>query len=535
MSEKSIKKNFVFNLIYQLVVLLAPLVVTPYVSRVLGVDNIGLYSYSNSIVSYFLLVAVLGTATYGQRNIGYVQQNGEERSRTFWEVFILRALTSAITLGGYAVYVFCFAAEAERVIYIILALNILNVIVDITWFMQGMEEFGKTAVRSIIFRVLSVAFTFLFVKGESDLWIFVLISVGFTVLGNISLWLYLPKYLCRVGGIKPFRDIKAVIQLFLPSITIQIYTVLDKSMIGWFTEGYTENGYYEQSEKVIKIALTVVTALGTVMIPRISRLYKEGDHDRIVAYMYKSYRYVWMTAIPIMIGVIVVSDTFVPVFFGAGYEKCAVLMPIFSVLAVAIGLSNVTGMQYFVPIGKQNILTLTVVIGAVVNCILNLILIPFFGSVGASIASVIAELCVTVAGFVYVVKTKRFKLKPIFACSWKYLICGVVMGGIVALVNYFLDIGVWQLCLLVAIGVIVFIAMLFAVRDELLFEILGKARAYLRRIRNTQAVAVGTEAINESAATIESGSNEETSEPEIRNDRSGDGDVDTADRFEDGR
>ena len=470
--------------------LIAPLIVTPYVSRILGAEGIGLYSYANSIVSYFLLVAVLGTATYGQRAVSYVQDDKESRSRAFWEVFILRTLTSFVTLAAYLLFAFFTAGSGQFTIYLILALNILNTVFDITWFMQGMEEFGKISTRSIIFRLLSIISVFIFVKSPDDLWLYVLFMTVYTVLGNITLWLYLPKYLCRVRGIKPFRDIKALLQLFLPTVAIQLYTVLDKSMIGWFANGYSENGYYEQSEKIIKMATTAVTALGTVMIPRIAKVFKTGNMELLKNYIYKSYRFIWMLAIPITFGLIAITSVFVPVFFGSGYEKCEILIPIFSLLTIVIGLSNVTGMQYLVPIGKQNVMTMTVTVGAVVNLMLNLILIPRFYSVGASIASVLAETCVTVVGFLYLKKKKMIELKPVFVSSIKYWIAGGVMIGLLFLIKYFLPVTVWSLVVLIVCGILIYVLMLVVLRDSFALEIIQKGLEMLhlkKRARELRA------------------------------------------------
>ena len=480
MKEKSLKKNFGFNLVYQILILIAPLIVTPYVSRVLGVDGIGKYSYANSIVSYFLLFAVLGTSTYGQRAIGYTQKHKEERSRAFWEIFIFRLLTGIFTLGAYAIYIFILAPKSSFTLYAILALNIVNVIIDISWFMQGMEEFGKTATTSIIFRILNIVSVFLFVRQPSDLLKYVLITVGFTVLGNLCLWLFLPKNLCKVRGVRPFHDVKSIFQLFLPTIAMQIYLVLDKSMIGWFSEGYTENGYYEQADKIIKMALTAVTALGIVMIPRISRLHKEGNNEQVKFYIYKSYRYIWMMAIPIMFGLIAVSGIFVPIFFGSGYEKCELLIPLLSVLTIFIGLSNVSGIQFFVPTGRQNILTLTVVIGALINVALNAVLIPFFASIGAAIASVAAELCVTIVGLIYIKKKELFELKPIFTCSWKYWISGIVMFGAIFVIRYFVPTTIWAIVVLILVGIVVYFFMLLILRDAMLMDFLTKIIGWIK-------------------------------------------------------
>ena len=490
MKEKSIKKNFAFNLVYQILILIAPLIVTPYVSRVLGVDGIGEYSYANSMVSYFLLFAVLGTGTYGQRAIGYTQKNKEDRSRAFWEVFTIRILTGGITLGAYAIYLFVFVSGPSFVIYAILALNIVNVILDVSWFMQGMEEFGKTATSSIIFRILNIVCVFLFVKEANDLWKYVLITVGSIVLGNLSIWFFLPRNLCKIKGVKPFRDLKSILQLFLPTIATQIYLVLDKSMIGWLSDGYVENGYYEQADKIIKMALTVVTALGIVMIPRIARTYKEGDKEQVKYYIYKSYQYVWMMSIPIMFGLIAVSSVFVPVFFGDGYDKCNIIIPILSVLTIFIGLSNVTGFQFFVSTGKQNVLTFTVIIGAIVNVLLNAILIPFFASVGAAIASVIAELSVTMTGLIYVRRKHFYSLKPILTCSWKYWIAGIIMFGIIFAIKYFVPVTVWALVVLVVVGVVAYFLMLLLLRDKMLFEFLSKfliaLKAHVKHTKSTE-------------------------------------------------
>lgn len=515
MTEKSIKKNFIFNVFYQVLTLVLPFVTIPYISRTLGVEGVGQYSYANSIVSYFLLPAVLGTTVFGQRAIGYAQKNPEERSRAFWEVFLLRAITTTITLVAYLLFVWFASGKDGFTVYLILALSIVNVICDIGWFFQGMEEFGKTVTTSIVFRLLYIAALFLLVKKASDLWIYVLLTVGQVVLGNLVLWVMLPKHLCKVKGINPFRDIRSVIQLFIPTIATQIYVVMDKSMIGWFSDGYVENGYYEQAERVSKISLSLITALGTVMIPRISRYHKEGNSDAVKELVYKSYRFIWLLAMPIMIGLAVIASVFVPIFFGDGYEKCAVLIPILSCLTVFIGLSNVTGVQYLIPTGKQNILTVTVIIGAVANIALNLALIPFFGSIGAAVASIVAELGVTAAGFVYIKRTKQLELRRIFDGAWKCSISGIIMGAAVYVVKLFMPIAVWSLAVLILVGVAVYFVMLLILRDRMVLEILSNVKRILTRKKPEVPEPVKTEAATQDMSDVppEETTGEMTEEP----------------------
>lgn len=483
MKKKSLKKNYIYNVSYQLLLIIIPFITTPYLSRVLGADGVGLNSYATAMVSYFTLFACLGTGTYGQRAISYVQNDKEARSRVFFETFLFRLIMVLITLILYGIYLF--TIKDNLIIYLILALNIVNIVFDITWFFQGLEEFQKTVLRNAVIRILNIIFIFVFVKDSNDLVVYVAGTVILSFLGSISLWTYLPKYVCKVNKLNPFRDVKTIIKLFIPTIAIQIYTIVDKTMLGSFANNYLENGYYEQAEKVYRLCLTLVTALGTVMVPRIGKTYKEGNIDKVNEYMYSSYNFIWFLAIPIMFGLFGVSDVFVPVFFGSGYEKVNILLPILSVLVVVIGLSCVNGVQYFIPIGKENIYTLTVVTGAVVNVILNLILIPKYFSIGASIASVVAETSVTLVGFIYIYRKKLLSIGKILFMSLKYFISGLVMLlGLILIKGYLIEKSLISLLLLVCIGAIIYVVMLFVLRDRFFLNLYSQAINIVRNLFN---------------------------------------------------
>lgn len=471
MAEKSIGKNYIYNLLFQVLTLITPFITTPYLSRVLGVEGIGLNSYCNSMVFYFTLIAALGTTAFGQREVAGAAIK-EARSRSFWEVFSLRIIFSVISLAVYLV-VFTLIFKEHVVIYLILALNVVSVFVDISWFFQGIEEFGMITLRNSAIKILGIIATFVFIKNADDLVLYILITAGFTLVGNLSLWIGLPKHICKVKDVKPFRNIKTVLQFFIPTVAVQIYTVLDKSMIGWFTSGTVENGYYEQAEKLVKMALTVVTAINVVFIPKLTRCFRNGDMDKVRDYSYKSYRFIWFLGIPIFLGIFVVADYFVPIFYGAGYEKCTPLIRILSLIVVFIGVSAVTGTQYFVSVGKQNILTLTVTIGAVVNVILNLILIPYYYSVGASIATVVAEFVVAMIGIIYVCKKDGFKILKIFSTAIKYLIAGGIMFVALFFIKKAFDITVLALILLVVMGGVIYFVSLLLLRDKFLLSILN--------------------------------------------------------------
>ena len=286
------------------------------------------------------------------------------------------------------------------------------------------------------------------------------------MLSNISLWVYLPKYIIKVDrtDLHPFKDFKVVIGLFVPTIAIQVYTVLDKTMIGIITQDSFENGYYEQAIKISRMVLTVVTALGTVMIPRIGYYFKEDNKEKIRDLMYRGYQFVWFLGIPLCFGLVMASSNFVPWFFGDGYDKVADLLKVLAFLILAIGINNVTGMQYLIPTGREKLFTTTVLIGAGVNFCLNAILIAFFQSEGAAIASVIAESTIAVVQIIMV----RKELSPweIIRRSRNYCIAGAVMVAVLFILNRFLISGIINTAILIAVGACSYFTVLLVLRDH---------------------------------------------------------------------
>ena len=436
MNKNSIKKNYIYNLLYQIILVLTPLITTPYLSRVILASGVGEVSFTESVVSYFVLFANLGIATYGQREISYFQNNLIKRSEVFYNVFILKLLISSIV---FMVYVIFYLLVYKSYLYLVFSFSILAVLIDVTWFFQGLEEFKLVTIRNLIFRFLNIVLILILVKNRDDIIKYCFIVSFTTLLSNISLLPYLKKYLAPINkkSISPFSNFNVVLSLFLPTVAIQIYTVLDKTMIGLITNDVLENGYYEQSSKISKFLLFIVTALGTVVIPRIGYYYNQKDDYNLKKIIYKSYRWTLLLSIPMSIGLFVLSDNFIPWFLGVEFYKSIFLTKILSLLLIIIGLSNVTGLQYMVPTGKQKLLTISLCIGALVNFSLNFILIRYYkSSVGAAIASVLAEFLITSAQF-YFVKNEISVLK-IFKESVNYLIASAFMLIIIIVVkNYF--------------------------------------------------------------------------------------------------
>ena len=467
MVKKSIKKNYIYNLTYQILLLFTPLITTPYLSRVLGVDGVGTVSFAESIVSYFTLFATLGITTFGQREISYVQDNKEKRTQVFWETKFLQIVTSICVL---ALYVAFALFQENGTLYLILSFNILAVLVDVVWLFQGMEEFGKIVFRNIVFKILGIAYIFIAVKTKEDVIKYVFGVSFFLFLSNASLWPYVAKYVGKPNWneIKPFRNIKVVISLFIPTIAVQIYTVLDKTMIGLITQSSFENGYYEQAIKISKIVMTVVTSLGTVMIPRIGYHFGRGETEQVNSFMYRGYRFVWFLGIPLCFGLLGTASNFVPWFFGDGYEKVVPLLGILAFLILAIGINNVTGMQYLIPTKRQNLFTMTVLIGAGVNFVLNIILIHFFQSIGAAIASVAAETTIALVQLWLV--RNEFSVKKVFISCWHYLVAGGAMLVGLELLGIQLTPSILHTVLMVICGAAEYFIILVIFRDSFFID-----------------------------------------------------------------
>ena len=470
--KNSILKNYIYNLIYQIVVIILPLITTPYLSRVLGAENIGIYSYTLSIVTYFILIGSLGVAMYGQREIAYLQNDKKVRSKKFWEIVIFRMITLMISM---VIFYFTYAASGEyKVYYQIFLLEIFANIFDISWFFQGMEDFKKTVGRNLIIRILSVILIFILVKDQDDLAKYIIIYVLTTFIGNISLWFYLPKYIQKVSlkHLNIIQHIKPTISLFIPQVATQIYTVLDKTMIGSILGDMSEVGYYEQGQKITKLTLAIITALGTVVAPRIANTFKDGNKEEINQYLNRSFKFVWLLACPMIAGLIVVSSNFVPIFYGDGYDKVATILCVISPLILAIGLNNVTGVQYLIQVKKQRIYTITVVIGAIVNIVLNFILINIFKSVGAAIASVLAETAILIAQLIFV--RKDINIKNVYKGAWKYILSSIIMFIFTILLKDITNNQFYNLIIQIVTGSCIYFVILFILKDEFLKDVIQR-------------------------------------------------------------
>ena len=474
MSKKSITKNYIYNLIYQVLVLILPLITAPYISRILGAENIGIYSYTLSISGYFILFGSLGIALYGQRETAYNQKSKIKYSIVFWEIVILRIITLSISLLIF--YITFVKGNQYQIYYKILILEIIGNCIDISWFLQGLEEFKKTVLRNLAIKLIGVMSIFIFVKTQNDLSIYFLVYVMSILIGNLSLWVYLPKFLVKVKlkDLNIFKHLKPTIELFIPQIAIQVYTLLDRTMVGNIVQNKAEVGFYDQGQKIIKVILAIVTSTGTVMLPRIANIFENGNKEQVYSYMKKSFNVVFFMAFPMILGIISIADLFVPVFFGSGYDRVIILMRVISPIILFIGLSNVTGMQYLLPVKKQKEFSNSVIAGAIVNFIMNIILIPKFGSLGASIGTLIAEMTVTGLQMYYV--RNIFNIRELIKISKKYFISSIIMFIVCIFLGLVIKNNYVSMIAQIIIGAIIYINCLIILKDSFILDIIKKIK-----------------------------------------------------------
>ena len=473
MKKRSFISNYFYNMFYQILALVVPLISTPYVSRVLGATAIGDYGFTSGIVTYFGIVAATGTVNYGKREIAFKQDDKTEHSRMFFEILLFRILCTCLVTVAYIIFI-CLSKSKYRLLYIIHFLTVISWALDVTWFFQGMEDFKVVTIRDTIVKLLSTILIFLLIKSPNDLWLYALILSASVVIGNLSAWPSLKYYICKVDihSLNIERHIKGIMVMFASVVAVQIYTVLDQTMLG-IISSTTEVGYYTQAQKVIKLALTVVGAMATVMLPRIAVLYSNDNRNEMNRYFHIAIDYLFILSLPMLFGCILCSNDFVPIFFGNGYKPVIRLLQFLSILFVVLGVGQLFG-SLLTAIDKQLQCTVAVVVGAITNFTLNSLLIRKYDSMGAVIASVIAETCVTSIEL-YIVG-KSFDIRYIPKAFVRYLIPTLIMSGAVLFVKRFVISRLVCLIMEIFVAIIVYFLTLFIMKDKLVFEFCDKLR-----------------------------------------------------------
>ena len=469
--DRKIAKNYLYNIAYQILVIITPLITAPYISRVLHTDGVGLYSYTNTIATVFSLFAALGFSAYGQREIAYNQGDRHKQSIIFFEIVLFRAV---LTLVVTSIFVIFSLFKPKYTIYLLpQALTVFSIMFDMAFYFQGIENFRIIVVRNAVIRFITVICTFVFVRTESDIGIYIALHAISPFICNIIYCFVIRKYIDRIAfaDLHPTRHLRGSIEFFLPIIAVQTYSYLDKIMLGSYMETTVENGYYEQARKMTQIIVTAIIALNTVMMSRISSLYVKDKKEKIVEHYSQTFSIILMLTIPICAGLMLVSDNFVTWFFGEDFQKVAILMKLSCPIILFMCVGNFAGIQFLGPTGLQNKMTIAYIIAAVINVLLNVLMIPRWASIGAMIASIVAEAVSCIIQMFLLLKSEyRFN---IFKGIWKYIAGTAVMILMMLIVhNIFRYQGIVATVCDVLIGVITYALCLIVFRERNVRELL---------------------------------------------------------------
>lgn len=470
-------KNFLYNVSYQLLVIILPLITVPYVSNILGAEGIGNYAFTYANMQYFVIFGMVGISLYGNRQIAYVRENKENLKNTFYSIYTLQLITTTISFVLYLIFTLVFNNGDYKWLYIVQGINILASMIDISWLFMGLEQFKKTVIRNTIVKLVSLASIFIFVKSSDDTVIYTLIIALSSFIGNLTFWLYIPKMI----GFKNIKilelkvHLKSSVALFIPQLAIQIYLLLDRTMLGVITDT-VQVGYYENSQKIVKVVLTIATAIGTVMMPKIANTVASGDMKKVKYYIQNSFFFVSALSIPLMFGLMGVAKELSPWFFGDNFKGIENLIVLSSLIILAISWSNVLGTQLLVPLNKTKEFTISVTAGAIINFILNLVMLKNFGAIGACFSTIIAEFTVTLVQFYFI--RNFINPKRLINSILLFIPSAIVMYIVVRIIGNYMGSGILTNVVQGIIG-----ALTYFIIIEILYRIFKK-QSMITYIRN---------------------------------------------------
>ncbi|WP_367370647.1 oligosaccharide flippase family protein [Levilactobacillus brevis] len=427
MNNTKVYKNVIWNLGLQFITLALPLIIIPYVSRVLGPTGVGINAFTSSTAQYFVLLANLGISIYGSKEVAVHRSNKKELSVVFWQIFFIKFIASIISILIFSIIIF--QSTKYRSYYIVQYLMIMAVLVDITWFFQGIEQFRKTVLRNVFTRLLVAALTFLFVKDVHGTYLYVLFTALSNFIANIALWFGIKNYISfnfdHIFDVKKlWKMFKESLSLFIPQVAAQIYLPLNKSLLGLML-GITSAGYFDNCDKIVKVVVGLITSIGTVLLPHISHFKAEGKDDKIIISLINIlyiilYAGCFLTAI-----IIALAPPFSLWFFGNKFKEVGLLMQMEAPVIFFIAISNAIGYQYLIPTNSVGVYSRSVTFGALLNIIIDLPLILILHVQGAIIATVISEAFVVVIQILVV--RNILPIGSILKELCKYIVCAIVL------------------------------------------------------------------------------------------------------------
>lgn len=467
-----IAKNYIYNLIYQSFSMFVPLITAPYLARTLGPNGTGIYGYVNSMTTLICTFVLLGIYNYGNRQIAYVRDDEEALSNTFWQVMSSRIV---IAIFGTIVYfVITMSLGKYRFLFAIYYTYMIGYFIDPTWLFVGVEDMKWALLKNMLTKIIAVAGIFLFVKNENGVSIYLLIQGLSIAIANALSFTQIKRYVKKAHF--DFSNVKSDILnsalLFLPSVGTVIYTQCDKIMLELMTGNSNSVAFYDYSEKLITIPLAFITAISTVMMPRIANEFKNENKNIIQELLNKSARYSLFIAFPVMFGMIAISDKLVPWYLGASFEPTIRAIKIMAPILITNTLIGISGSQFFTATNQIKVLIISQFSAAILNIFVNIMLIPQYSFMGATVATLLTS-CVSVCiQFYYMLK--QIKLPNIFQYGFSCAAMSIIMYVIILVVTHNFPATVLTTMLQVIIGGGVYLGISILRKDPLVKEILFK-------------------------------------------------------------
>lgn len=480
MANKSIAKNSIYYLTYNVLNILFPFITGIYVARVLLPDGVGTVAYAQNIAQYFVILAFLGIPTYALREIAKVKDDKEQLNRLYSELFIINFCSTIIFLSIYLGLILLVPKFNQNlslyfIVGILIALNVFN----ISWLYEGLEEFRFESVRNIFFKAFSFVFLVVLVRGPDDVLWYAAVTVVGTAGNYIINMVYhrkFARFTCK--NLKFKRHLKPILYLVAVNLAIEIYTMVDTTMIGIFCAD--ENvAYYSYGSKIQKILLQVVNTFTMVIVPRLSLYFKSEDLDKFNQLLSNTLRIILILAIPMVIGTQFVANYIIEILYTETYLPSAIVLKILSILLVISPIGYLLGSRVCLVTGHENKMLTSVTVGAVVNVIGNLILIPKYLEMGAAVASVISEFVVML---IYILQSFKFyKLVSIWKNLIKVALASIIMTSCLLLCELINITIIWKLIIEILSALIIYAVMLIILREEDVIKVCLKLKQKIRK------------------------------------------------------
>ena len=482
MKQKSLKLNVVMHMILTMSSFIFPLITFPYVSRILLPAGTGTVSFATSLISYFSMFAQLGIPTYGIRACAKVRDDREELTRTAQELLIINLITSVISyLALFLTITFIPRLQTEKTLYVLVSFTIILSSIGMEWLYKALEQYTYITIRSVIFKIIALIAMFLLVHEKSDYVIYGGISILAASASNILNFLNVHKYidLKPIGKYDFKRHLKPILTFFAMSCATTIYTNLDTVMLG-FMKTDTDVGYYNAAVKIKNILISVVTSLGAVLLPRASYYVENGLINEFNRITKKALTFVFLVASPLMIYFVLYAKEGIFFLSGNAYEGSILPMQMIMPTLLFIGITNILGIQMLVPLGKEKIVLFSEIAGAIIDVIINALLIPQLASTGAAIGTLVAEFVVLVVQYITLKDKVAETIKLI---NYRRIVVAILLGTVASLWVKVLGFGYFLTLIISAILFFgVYGSYLLVRKEEMAIEILEMISGMIKKI-----------------------------------------------------